>query len=344
MLRRPISTLVISVALVLAVVILTAPYSPVAEAAQPRPCVQIDRAGSASFSPSDLPQTITRDDDDGGCHVMSFVLVNGRYARRIKACKYGNSTAKDTYNHRYAFTHAFAARSAADSASQMAESTQATGAATLDEGQESINEVMAEDAAVESQDLQDSTATESEAEVAAMPTESAPTEVMTDTTTESNAVQPLVEQAVLDSKEIPENEVGDIVETAAQDMHFATLLAAAGATGLSRTLRDAGPYTVFAPNDEAFAAALPGGDLDDLLIEAGDQLAQIVRYHIVQDTYSTDALTDGMQLPTLQGGVVTVTVEDGAFMINDAKIITPNIETSNGVIHVIDGVLQPPTP
>ncbi len=132
----------------------------------------------------------------------------------------------------------------------------------------------------------------------------------------------------------------DIVDTAADAGDFTTLVAAVKAADLVDTLKGEGPFTVFAPTDEAFAA-LPEGTVDDLLKpENKDQLTAILTYHVVPGKVMSGDLSDGMTATTVQGGDLTVDLGEGV-MINDANVTAPDIEASNGVIHVIDTVLMP---
>lgn len=101
-----------------------------------------------------------------------------------------------------------------------------------------------------------------------------------------------------------------------------------------------GPFTVFAPTDEAFAA-LPEGTVDTLLMpENKDQLTSILTYHVVPGKVMSGDLSDGMTAETVQGSEVTIGTEGGV-TVNDANVVTADIEASNGVIHVIDGVIMP---
>ncbi len=134
---------------------------------------------------------------------------------------------------------------------------------------------------------------------------------------------------------------GDIVEVATEAGSFTTLLAAAEAAGLVDTLKGEGPYTVFAPTDDAFAA-LPEGTVDTLLEDPQGDLTQILTYHVVPGKVMSTDLSDGMTAVTVQGAELTFTIKDGAVYVNDAMVITADIETANGVIHVIDSVLLPP--
>ena len=132
----------------------------------------------------------------------------------------------------------------------------------------------------------------------------------------------------------------DIVATASDAGNFTTLLAAAEAAGLVETLQGDGPYTVFAPTDEAFAA-LPEGTVDTLLMpENKDQLTAVLSYHVVDGKVMSTDLTDGMEAETLEGSTLTVDLSDGV-KVGEATVTQPDIEASNGVIHVIDTVLMP---
>jgi uncharacterized surface protein with fasciclin (FAS1) repeats len=132
----------------------------------------------------------------------------------------------------------------------------------------------------------------------------------------------------------------DIVSTAVAAGTFKTLAAALTATGLDKTLMGAGPFTVFAPTDEAFAK-LPAGTVESLLKDT-KALSNILLYHVVAGKVMSSDLTNGMKANTVQGSPVTFTVADGKVKVNDANVTAADIETSNGVIHVIDSVLLPP--
>jgi len=130
----------------------------------------------------------------------------------------------------------------------------------------------------------------------------------------------------------------DIVDTAVSAGTFTTLVAAVEAAGLVDTLKGEGPFTVFAPTDEAFAA-LPAGTLEALLADP-EALAKILTYHVVAGKVMSGDLTNGMMATTVNGANITIMTEDGV-MVNDANVIAADIEASNGVIHVIDTVLIP---
>ncbi len=141
--------------------------------------------------------------------------------------------------------------------------------------------------------------------------------------------------------EAPMPEMMNIVETAVAAGSFNTLVAAVSAAGLADTLAGEGPFTVFAPTDDAFAA-LPDGTIDALLADPSGDLTQILLYHVLSGKVMAEAVTDGLEVETLQGSMVKFSIVDGKPMINDAMIVTTDIEASNGVIHVIDAVILPP--
>jgi uncharacterized surface protein with fasciclin (FAS1) repeats len=134
----------------------------------------------------------------------------------------------------------------------------------------------------------------------------------------------------------------DIVDTAVAAGSFNTLITAVKAAGLVKTLKGKGPYTVFAPNDAAFAK-LPPGTVESLLKNKA-KLATILKYHVVPGRVkAADVAGKSLQVKTAAGLPMNV---DGTFgvRVNDAHVIQPDIEASNGVIHVIDTVLLPPAP
>tara|TARA_R110002095_G_scaffold187757_1_gene164987 strand:+ start:2827 stop:4008 length:1182 start_codon:yes stop_codon:yes gene_type:complete len=145
---------------------------------------------------------------------------------------------------------------------------------------------------------------------------------------------------VIDSVILPSDK--NIVVTASEAEKFKTLLTAAQAAGLAEVLADKGPFTVFAPTDEAFAK-LPEGTVSSLLKpENKEKLAEILKYHVVAGrVYSEDVLAAG-NARTLQGKKVKISASKGDAQVNGARLIATDIDASNGVIHVIDSVLLPP--
>lgn len=133
----------------------------------------------------------------------------------------------------------------------------------------------------------------------------------------------------------------DIVDTAVGAGSFTTLVAAVQAAGLVDTLKGEGPFTVFAPTDDAFAA-LPAGTVEDLLKpENKDKLVAVLTYHVIAGKVMSTDLSDGMMAATVQGADVTIKTEGGV-MVDGANVVSADIEASNGVIHVIDAVILPP--
>lgn len=133
----------------------------------------------------------------------------------------------------------------------------------------------------------------------------------------------------------------DIVATAKSTGTFKTLVAALDAAGKTKMLEEKGPYTVFAPTDEAFAA-LPKGTVENLLKpENKEKLGKILAYHVMKgEVMSKDVKT--MMAPTANGAKLDIKVKGDNVMVNDAKIVQADVKASNGVIHVIDKVLMPP--
>ncbi len=133
----------------------------------------------------------------------------------------------------------------------------------------------------------------------------------------------------------------DIVEIAASAGSFNTLVAAVKAAGLVETLQGEGPFTLFAPTDEAFAK-LPAGTVEDLLKpENKEKLQAILTYHVVPGRVMAEDVAGLSSATTVQGQSLRVSIENGTPMVDNAKIIQTDIDASNGVIHVIDSVVIP---
>ena len=134
----------------------------------------------------------------------------------------------------------------------------------------------------------------------------------------------------------------DIVDVAIENGSFETLVAAVKAAGLVETLKSEGPFTLFAPTDEAFSK-LPEGTVEMLLKpENKDQLVAVLTYHVVSGKVSAAEVMKLDSMDTVQGQTLMVMVNDyNDVMINDAKVIIADVKASNGVIHVIDTVLLP---
>ena len=139
----------------------------------------------------------------------------------------------------------------------------------------------------------------------------------------------------------PKAESKDIVDTAVSAGSFKTLTAALQAAGLVSTLKGKGPFTVFAPTDEAFAK-LPPGTVEDLLKpENKAKLVAILTYHVVPGKVLAAQVVKMNSAKTVNGQTLAISVNDGTAMIDNAKVIKADILCSNGVIHVIDSVLLP---
>jgi transforming growth factor-beta-induced protein len=133
----------------------------------------------------------------------------------------------------------------------------------------------------------------------------------------------------------------DIVDTAVAAGSFKTLAAALQDAGLIETLKSKGPFTVFAPTDEAFAK-LPAGTVDDLLKPENKQkLVAILTYHVVPGKVLAAQVTKMNSAKTVNGESLTISVKGGAVMVDNAKVVKADIVCSNGVIHIIDSVLLP---
>jgi uncharacterized surface protein with fasciclin (FAS1) repeats len=158
------------------------------------------------------------------------------------------------------------------------------------------------------------------------------------TTAESSAA--VEESAIAEADEmVGETSPGTIVEVASANPDFSTLVAAVSAAGLVETLSGEGPFTVFAPTNEAFAA-LPAGVLDALLLpENKDALVKILTYHVVPGTVLAADIKDG-DVATVEGQNVTLSTANGV-TVNGATVLTADVLADNGVIHVIDAVLVP---
>jgi len=148
---------------------------------------------------------------------------------------------------------------------------------------------------------------------------------------------------VIDTVLLPPAELSDIVDTAVADGRFTTLATALQAAGLVETLKGEGPFTVFAPTDDAFAK-LPAGTVESLLKpENLEQLKSILLYHVVSGKVMAADVVTLTSAETVSGAKINIKVQDGKVYLNDtAQVIITDVEASNGVIHVIDGVLLPP--
>ena len=140
-------------------------------------------------------------------------------------------------------------------------------------------------------------------------------------------------------------ELGTIVDVAVANGSFTTLVAAVQAAGLVETLSGESPFTVFAPTDDAFAAALTalGLTAEELLADT-DLLTSVLTYHVIPGKVLAETVLtlDGQSVATVNGADVTISVDGDAVTVNDANVVAVDVAASNGVIHVIDAVLLPP--
>ena len=132
----------------------------------------------------------------------------------------------------------------------------------------------------------------------------------------------------------------DIVDTAVAAGNFNTLVTAVKAAGLVDTLKGPGPFTVFAPTDEAFAK-LPAGTLDALLKDPA-KLKQILTYHVVAGKVMAADVVKMKSAKSVQGAPIRISAKGGTVMVDNAKVVKTDIVCDNGVIHVIDAVIMPP--
>ena len=164
----------------------------------------------------------------------------------------------------------------------------------------------------------------------------APTAVSTPSPASTNAASPSIAPSPS-----ADAMAKDIVETATEAGSFTTLLTAAKAAGLVETLQGDGPFTVFAPTDEAFAA-LPAGTLEGLLADK-EALKKVLLYHVVPAAVTADKVVGLTSADSVEGSPIAIAVKDGTVFLNDsARVVTADVLASNGVIHVIDAVILPP--
>lgn len=162
------------------------------------------------------------------------------------------------------------------------------------------------------------------------------------TQTQTDTEQVVMEQQMMEEESMdePTTEMQSIVDIAAGNPDFSILVTAVTEAGLVDTLSTGGPYTVFAPTNAAFEAL--GQQTIDAVLADKEQLTNILTYHVVEGKVMAQDVLGLTSATALNGGTLNVTVEDAKkVMINDATVVTTDIEASNGVIHVIDTVLMP---
>ena len=214
---------------------------------------------------------------------------------------------------------------------------------------EATEEMMEEATAEATEEATEETTPEATEEATEEATAEATEEAMEEATAEATeeateeATPEVTEEAMEEATAEPTEEMAeeaDILDTIIEMGDFTTLLATLESAGLTETLKTEGPFTLFAPTDAAFDA-LPAGTIDGLLASSPDDLSQILLYHLLPGEVLSSDLVDGTTLVTAQGGTVEVSVTADGIKINDATVIVADIQTSNGVIHVIDVVLLP---
>jgi uncharacterized surface protein with fasciclin (FAS1) repeats len=231
-----------------------------------------------------------------------------------------------------------------------AEATEESAEAAAEEATPEATEEMAEEATPEATPEMAEEATAGATEEATEEATPEPTEEMmeepTPTATEEMMEEPTAEateEATEEPTAEPTEEMveeANILDTITEMGDFTILLQALEVSGLSETLTTEGPFTLLAPTDAAFEA-LPPGAIDGLLASSPDDLSQILLYHILPGVINSSDLVDGVTIITAQGGTVTISITADGIKVNDAIITISDIETSNGVIHVIDAVLLP---
>lgn len=192
-------------------------------------------------------------------------------------------------------------------------------------------------------------AAEEEAETTATPTSALSSGTLTSTATVTGTEATTATGTTTNTTGADEEDDGDTGSTASVDLvaaleaegSFNTLVQALDAAGLTATLEKAGPFTIFAPTDAAFAA-LPPGAMDQLLANPTGQLTQILLFHILSGEVVTADITNGMQATTQQGKPVSFEVAGGKVKVNGANVVAPDIAATNGVIQAIDAVILPP--
>lgn len=195
-------------------------------------------------------------------------------------------------------------------------------------------------------DATDTTETDTTDETTAETTEATTAETTEATTAETTegTMADTTEETMAEGEDAMA-EAGTIVDVAVENGSFTTLVAAVQAAGLDTTLSGDGPFTVFAPTDDAFAAALVdlGLTAEELLADTAT-LESILTYHVIAgEVPSSEVVTlDGQSVATVNGADVMISVDGDTVMVNDATVTAVDVEASNGVIHVIDSVLLPP--
>jgi len=317
MVRMPIKTVAASVALALAMVLLSVPLGVTVQAATPmHGAMMHDGGGPARYAPNELPDPFERDVGNG-CQWWRYELKKGHYVRTYCLCRYGDQEVDYSKDLRGAWQEMLNGGSAAI-------------VVALDEGN-TVSVVMAQPEAVAAPGTATLPVAPAAAGTASMP------EAPATAGTAALPEPPVTVEEAATAVAIR----ADLADTLVDANDYLALLIATGAAGMTGLLHGEGPYTLFAPDDAAFAD-LPEGRLEELLAEPSGDLAKIVQYHVVPGIVTVADMTDGEELQTLEGSTITLTIDGNSMFVNDAKVVEPDIKASNGVIHVIDAVLQPP--
>jgi len=303
-------------------VLLTVPLAGTVQAATPmRGWMMHDDGGSAWFQPNELPDPFERDFGNR-CKWWRYELKHGHYVLTYHVCRYGDQEVSYDKNVRASWQEMLNPSDGVVPVVVVAPST--------------ALEQITQHEAVAASGTATMPGTTTVPGTATMP-------ALADEAATGDAVESqetAKELAIDDSAGMMADK--DIAETLVEANDYLALLIASGASGLTDMLHSEGPYTLFAPHDTAFAE-LPEGGLEELMANPSGELARIVKYHVVDGVVTTAEMIDGEELETLEGSPIIVTIDGDSILVNGAAIVDPDIRASNGVIHVIEAVLQPPS-
>jgi len=329
--KSKVKFLTVSVALVIALGLALGLWSGSAQAASPYNKMAHDSMGAAHYRPPKLPGRIVRDNGPD-CDLFSYVLTRGGYKRVYHPCHFGNQTVdySPSYRALFDFRAAPPGGAAVEAPAGVTEE-----AAPAEEP--AVEEAATEEAAPAEEPAVEEAATEEAAPAEEPAVEEAATEEA------APAEEPAVEEAAAEDA-VPAEEVelpATVADAIVAAGDLTTLAAALETADLVDILKSEGPFTIFAPTDAAFAA-LPEGTWDDLTADAEGALTHVLLYHVLPKRITVAELADGLQEMTVLGSPVTFTTDGDALRVDGALIVAADIETGNGVIHVIDAVLAPP--
>ena len=345
--KSKVKFLTVSVALVIALGLALGLWSGSAQAASPYNKMAHDSMGAAHYRPPKLPGRIVRDNGPD-CDLFSYVLTRGGYKRVYHPCHFGNQTVDYSPSYRALFDFRAAPPGGA-AVEAPAGVTEEAAPAEEPAVEEAATEeaAPAEEPAVEEAATEEVAPAEEPAVEEAATEEAAPAEepAVEEAATEeaAPAEEPAVEEAAAEDA-VPAEEVelpATVADAIVAAGDLTTLAAALETADLVDILKSEGPFTIFAPTDAAFAA-LPEGTWDDLTADAEGALTHVLLYHVLPKRITVAELADGLQEMTVLGSPVTFTTDGDALRVDGALIVAADIETGNGVIHVIDAVLAPP--